>query len=211
MAQEAFARRGTLSPEEQRMAQQQAREASVASGRVGGNAAIAAEIQNREAAQAARRQEAVSMGGLAQQQMLQTEAQRAALRGEAQAAGQGLYGLAQGFYTQPGLSLLSQQPLSYQTGQGMLGLGMGGMKQGTPGLINPDMGLNLGAAERQNMLQAQAANAQASASRSSGLMGALGSIGGGLASGIGAAGGIGAFFGGGGAAAAGGAGAIAAI
>jgi len=93
----------------------------------------------------------------------------------------------------------------------MLGLGLGGMKQGTPGLISPDMGLNLGAAERQNMLQAQMANAQASASRSSGLMGALGSIGGGLASGIGAAGGIGAFFGGGGAAAAGGAGAIAAI
>ena len=183
MAQEAFARRGTLSPEEQRMSQQQAREASVASGRLGGNAAIAAEIQNREAAKAARRQEAVSMGGLAQQQMMQTEAQRAALRGEAQAAGQGLYGLAQGFYTSPGLALLSQQPLSYQTGQGMLGLGMGGMKQGTPGLINPDMGLNLGAAERQNALNASAATQQARASYSSGLFGGLG----GLAQGVGTA------------------------
>ena len=188
MAQEAFARRGTLSPEEQRMAQQQAREASAQSGRIGGNAAIAAEIQNREAAKAARRQEAVSMGGLAQQQMMQTEAQRAALRGEAQAAGQGLYGLAQGFYTQPGLSLLSQQPLSYQTGQGMLGLGMGGIKQGTPGLIQPDVGLNLGAAERANMLQAQAANAQARASYSSGLFSGLG----GIAQGAGAA--LGGFF-----------------
>lgn len=194
MAQEAFGRRGALSPEEQRMAQQQAREASAQSGRIGGNAAIAAEIQNREAAKAARRQEAVSMGGLAQQQMMQTEAQRAALRGEAQAAGQGLYGMAEGFYTRPGLALLSQQPLSYQAGQQMLGLGMGGIKQGTPGLINPDVGLNLGAAERQNKLQAQMANAQASASSSSGIMGALGSIGGGLASGIGAAGGFAAMF-----------------
>ena len=183
MAQEAFARRGTLSPEEQRMSQQQAREASVASGRLGGNAAIAAEIQNREAAKAARRQEAVSMGGLAQQQMMQTEAQRAALRGEAQAAGQGLYGMAEGFYTRPGLALLSQQPLSYQAGQGMLGLGLGGMKQGTPGLINPDMGLNLGAAERQNILSANAATQQARASYSSGLFGGLG----GLAQGVGTA------------------------
>lgn len=178
MAQEAFGRRGALSPEEQRMAQQQAREASAQSGRIGGNAAIAAEIQNREAAKAARRQEAVSMGGLAQQQMMQTEAQRAALRGEAQAAGQGLYGMAEGFYTRPGLALLSQQPLSYQAGQQMLGLGMGGMKQGTPGLINPDVGLNLGAAERQNMLQASMANQQAAASRQAGMMSMLGSIGG---------------------------------
>ena len=176
MAQEAFARRGTLSPEEQRMAEQQAREASAAAGRIGGNAAIAAEIQNREAAKAARRQEAVTMGGLAQQQMMQTEAQRAALRGEAQAAGQGLYGLAQGFYTQPGLALLSQQPLAYQSGQQMLGLGLGGMKQGTPGLIQPDVGLNLGAAERQNMLQAQAANAQARATYSAGLFGGIGQV-----------------------------------
>jgi hypothetical protein len=58
----------------------------------------------------------------------------------------------------------------------MLGLGMGGMKQGTPGLINPDMGLNLGAAERQNALQAQMANAQASATHSAGMMGMFGNI-----------------------------------
>lgn len=180
MAQEAFARRGTLSPEEQRMAQQQAREASAAAGRLGGNAAIAAEIQNREAAKAARRQEAATMGGLAQQQMMQTEAQRAALRGEAQAAGQGLYGLAQGFYTQPGLALLSQQPLAYQSGQQMLGLGLGGVKQGTPGLIQPDVGLNLGAAERQNALNASAATQQARASYSSGLFGGIGSAIGGI-------------------------------
>ena len=120
MAQESFARRGTLSPEEERMAQQRAREASSQAGRVGGNAAISSEILNREAAQAARRQEAVSMGGLAQQQMLQNQQVRAGLRGEAQNATMGLAELAQGFYTRPGFSLLSQTPASYAAGQNSL-------------------------------------------------------------------------------------------
>ncbi len=151
-AQRAQAAAQGVSPEQQRMYQQQAREAAQASGRLGGNAAIASEIMGREKMMAQKRAEAAAAGGRA-------------------------YEAAQGFYTQPGLALLSQQPLSYQTGQGMLGLGMGGMKQGTPGLINPDVGLNLGAAERQNMLQAQAANAQSRASYSSGLFGGLGAIG----------------------------------
>ena len=152
-----------VTPEQQRMYQQTAREGAQAAGRVGGNAALASEIMGRE----------------------QMMAQK---RAEAAQAGQQAYAAAQGFYTSPGLALLSQQPLSYQTGQGMLGLGMGGMKQGTPGLINPDMGLNLGAAERQNMLQAQAANAQAQASYSSGLFGGIGSAVGGIAGGLGAMG-----------------------
>ena len=146
-----------VTPEQQRMYQQAAREGAQASGRVGGNYAIASEIMGRENMMAQKRAEAAQ-------------------------AGQQAYAAAQGFYTQPGLALLSQQPLSYQTGQGMLGLGMGGMKQGTPGLINPDTGLNLGAAERQNILQAQAANAQAQASYSSGLFGGVGSAIGGIAS-----------------------------
>jgi len=58
MADEAFGRRGQLSPEEMRNAQQAAREAAAASGRIGGNAGIAAEAMNRESAMAARRAEA---------------------------------------------------------------------------------------------------------------------------------------------------------
>jgi ABC-type enterochelin transport system substrate-binding protein len=73
-------------------------------------------------------------------------------------------------------------------------MGMGQIGRGTPGLISPDTGLNLGAAERQNQLQAQMANAQMKASQGAGIMGALGSIGGGLMSGAGAAGGFGALF-----------------
>ena len=145
-AQRAQAAAQGVSPEQQRMYQQQAREAAQASGRIGGNSAIAAEVMGREQMMAQKRAEAAAAGGRA-------------------------YEAAQGFYTQPGLALLSQQPLSYQAGQQMLGLGMGGMKQGTPGLINPDMGLNLGAAERQNMLAAASANAQNQATYSSGLMG----------------------------------------
>jgi hypothetical protein len=58
MAQEAFTRRGTLSPEEQRMAQQSARESFGEAGRLGGNFAVASEILNREQALAGRRAEA---------------------------------------------------------------------------------------------------------------------------------------------------------
>jgi hypothetical protein len=149
-----------VTPEQQRMYQQTAREGAQAAGRIGGNYAIASEIMGRENMMAQKRAEAAAAGGRA-------------------------YEAAQGFYTQPGLALLSQQPLAYQTGQGMLGLGLGGMKQGTPGLISPDMGLNLGAAERQNMLAAQSANAQARASYSSGLFGGIGSMVGGAAAGLG--------------------------
>ena len=150
-AQRAQAAAQGVSPEQQRMYQQQAREAAQASGRIGGNAAIASEIMGREQMMAQKRAEAAAAGGRA-------------------------YEAAQGFYTSPGLALLSQQPLSYQTGQGMLGLGLGGMKQGTPGLINPDMGLNLGAAERQNILGASSANAQSSATRNAAMMSAGGAV-----------------------------------
>lgn len=125
MAQEAFARRGTLSPEEQRATQQRARESAISAGRLGGNAAIAAEIQNREAAQAARRQEASGMAGLSSTNLFQTEAQRAALRGEAQRAGAGLYEMGQQFYQQPGLELLRGTPASYTAGSQLAGIGMG--------------------------------------------------------------------------------------
>lgn len=92
MAQEAFARRGTLSQEEQRAAQQTAREASAASGRIGGNSGIAAEVLNRESAMAGRRSEAAGMGQQAyNQQMASAQQQFAnenALFGQRLAGGQ---------------------------------------------------------------------------------------------------------------------------
>ena len=140
-----------VTPQEQRMYEQTAREGFQAAGRLGGNAAVASEIMGREDVLARK-------------------------RAEASQAGMNAYNMAQGFYSQPGLQLLSAQPLSYQTGQHTLGIGLGAIGQGTPQLINPDTGLNLGAAERQNILQAKMANAQAQASYGAGIMGALGSM-----------------------------------
>lgn len=140
-----------VSPQERRSYEQLAREGFQASGRLGGNLNILAEGMGREDILARK-------------------------RAEAAAAGQNAYNLAQGFYTQPGLALLSQQPLSYQSGQQLLGLGMGGIGQGTPQLINPDTGLNLGAAERQNQLQARMATAQNKAAHNSAMMGLIGDV-----------------------------------
>ena len=162
-AERARASAQGVSPQERRGYEQQARESFQASGRLGGNLGIVSEAMGREDVLERKRAEAAQAGGRA-------------------------YDAAQGFYTQPGLSLLSQQPLSYQSGQQMLASGMGQIGRGTPGLINPDMGLNLGAAERANLLQAQAANAQAQASRSAGLFGGIGSAVGGIAGGLGAMG-----------------------
>lgn len=284
MADEAFARRGQLSQEEMRNAQQAAREASAASGRIGSGSQFAAEVLNREQAKAARRGEAYQavqqafgqtataaqeqlareqslygqragnvereiglrqaqygqlasdvernigvrqgqyeqqagnigrnlglLQGLFGQNLSALQQQEAAkqtgmgqffagqaglqsMRGEQAGYYGGLSGLAGSNYLSPGLSILGSQPLSYQTGQQQLGLGLGAIGAGTPQLFSPDAALNLGAAERQNIVNAQAAQAQANAASSAGLMGGLGSAFNGLAGGIGQAGGFGAYF-----------------
>ena len=81
-----------VTPEEQRMYQQTAREAAQASGRLGGNAAIASEIMGRENIMTAKRAEAAQ-------------------------AGQRAYSQAGEFYTNPGLQALRNAPLSYTAGQ----------------------------------------------------------------------------------------------
>jgi hypothetical protein len=152
-AQRAYAASQGISPQEQRGYQQTAREAASAAGRLGGNAAIASEVMGREDVFARKRAEA------------------------AQAA-QNSYNAAQGFYTSPGLNLLSAAPLSYQQGQQFINTGLGAIGSGTPQLFDTSVGLNLGAAQRSNQLAAASANAQAQAARSAGMMSALGSIGG---------------------------------
>jgi len=148
-SQRAYASAQGVTPQEQRMYQQTAREAAQAAGRLGSNAAIASEVMGRE-------------NVLAQK------------RAEAAQAGQQAYNLASQFYTQPGLQLLGSQPLSYQTGQQMMGLGLGAIGAGTPQLFDVGSALNLGAANRQNIVNAQAANAQAQATYGAGLFSAIG-------------------------------------
>ncbi len=148
-AQRALAASQMISPQEQRGYQQTAREGAAAAGRLGGNAAIASEIMGREDVFARKRAEAAQ-------------------------AGQNAYNVAQGFYTQPGLGLLSNAPLSYQQGQQFINTGLGAIGAGTPQLFDTTVGLNLGAAQRSNQLAAATANAQAKAAQQAGIMSSLG-------------------------------------
>jgi hypothetical protein len=150
-SQRAYAAAQGVTPEQQRMYQQAAREGAQAAGRVGGNAAIASEIMGREDIMARKRAEAAQ-------------------------AGQQAFNLAGQFYTQPGLQLLGSQPLSYQVGNQMMGLGLDAIGAGRPQLFDVGSALNLGAANRQNIVGAGAANAQAQASYSSGLFGGIGQV-----------------------------------
>jgi hypothetical protein len=178
LGNEAFARRGYLSPEQMRNAQQEARGAAQAAGRIGGNFGIASEVLNRENALASRRGEAASAGLSAFNQFQAQQGTMGNLRGEAQNANLGAYNMGQQFYSQPGLQLLGSTPLSYQAGQQNLGVGLQQIGRGTPGLFDAGQALNLGATERSNQLAAQQANAQMQAQRNAGIMSAFGQLGG---------------------------------
>ncbi|MEY3060375.1 MAG: hypothetical protein RL000_1727 [Bacteroidota bacterium] len=140
-----------VTPQEQRMYQQTAREAAQASGRLGGNAAVASEIMGRENVLARK-------------------------RAEADAARMGAFNMAQNFYTAPGLQALGSAPLSYQAGQNQLQLGLGAIGSAVPQMINPDTGANLGMANRSNIVAARGAQASATGSALSGLFQAIGNI-----------------------------------
>lgn len=144
-----------VTPQEQRMYQQTAREAAQASGRLGGNAAIASEIMGRENVLARK-------------------------RAEADAARTGAFNMAQSFYTAPGLQALGNAPLSYQAGQDQLKLGLGAIGSAVPQMINPDMGVNIGMQNRANQVAAAGANAQAQSTYASGLFQGIGSAVGGF-------------------------------
>jgi hypothetical protein len=160
-SQRAYASAQGVTPQERRMYQQTAREGAQAAGRVGGNAAIASEIMGREDIMARKRAEAAQ-------------------------AGQQAFNLAGQFYTAPGLQLLGSQPLSYQVGNQMMGLGLDAIGAGKPQLFDVGSALNLGAANRQNQLAAAQANAQAKAMRNAAMWNAIGEVGGSVTKAVGA-------------------------
>lgn len=82
---------------------------------------------------------------------------------------------------------------SLQAGQGVFGQAGYGLNSG-PQYLNPEAGLGYISQQNANQANMYAANVAADASRNAGLMGGLGSLGGGIAQGIGAAGSVGAFF-----------------
>jgi len=128
-AERARASAQGVTPEERRGYEQQAREAFQASGRLGGNLGIVSEAMGREDVMAQKRAEAAR-------------------------AGESAYKMAGQFYTQPGLQILNSQPLSYQSGQQMMGLGLEAIGSGRPQMIDIGTPFNLGASERQNQFQA---------------------------------------------------------
>lgn len=164
-----------VTPEEQRMYQQKAREAAQAAGRLGGNAAIASEIMGREDMMRKKREEAAQAGAQS-------------------------YTMAGGFYTQPGLGLLSQAPLAYGEGKGALATAM---TAGPASSGSFDYNMPLGfAKERAGALDAyNMAKYQADQQRRAGIMNLVGQVGGlalapftgGLSAGLGGALGKGGF------------------
>jgi hypothetical protein len=142
-----------LTPEEQRMSDQSSREAMASRGMLNSNSAIASEVMGRSGVMSQKRQEAAG-------------------------ARSNAFGMAQDFYSAPGLQALGNAPLSYQAGQQQLQMGLGAIGSATPQMINPDAGANLGMQQRSMQTQANIANQSAKASHSAGIFSALGSIGG---------------------------------
>ena len=149
-AERASAAAQGVTPEERRMYQQTAREAAQASGRLGGNAAIAAEVMGRENVMAQK-------------------------RAEADAARQRAFAQAGQFYTAPGLSMLGATPASYGAGTALAGTGLELGQSMSPQLdYNAPIGLGL---QRASALdQQRLAQAQADAQRRSSMFGSIGSL-----------------------------------
>jgi hypothetical protein len=146
-----------LTGQEMRTVQQQAREAAAASGRLGGNAAIASELLGRD----------VMLGQK---------------RAEAQQARQQAFGLGQQFYSQPGLELLGRQPVSSAMALNLLQQGIGSIGEGTPKLFDPSLGINLGLAQLNALTGLESAYMTKNAAERAGNIGLLGDAIGSIAS-----------------------------
>lgn len=144
-----------LSPQERRQAEQMARESYGARGMLDSNASIAGELLNRENILAGKRQ-------------------------EANQARSNAFGMAQDFYTRPGLMQLNRAPASYQAGQQTLGMGLGAIGSATPQMLNPDAAVNMEMQHQANVANYNAAQAGANAQMGAGLLGGLGSLAGGI-------------------------------
>ena len=156
-AQEAERARASaqgVTPQEKRMYEQAAREGFQASGRLGGNAGIAAEIMGREDLMRQKREQAAQ-------------------------AGSNAFNQAGAFYTQPGLQALSEAPLSYNAGQKNLALGLQ-LGPASSGEFDYNMPINLAMNQAGAQNQANMANYSINAANQQAKANAFSSIGGGL-------------------------------
>jgi len=150
---------GPLSPERRRLAEQAARAGSLSRGRIGDESSIASEILNREQF-------------------------RSGLRQEARQAGAGAFGMQRQMAGDLGSAILGRPSAAVGLGGQMIGQAQqGAAGQMGPQLFDPNVGINMALQQRGQDIGYQGAMAQANASKSSGLLGAAGSIIGGMATG----------------------------
>jgi hypothetical protein len=163
---------GPLSPERRRLAEQAARAGSLSRGRIGDESSVASEILNREQF-------------------------RSGLRQEARQAGAGAFGMQRQMAGDLGSAILGRPSAAIGLGGQVLGQAQQGAAGPMgPQLFDPNMGYNVALQQRAQDINYQGAMAQAGAARSSGLMGAVGSIAGGFLGGPAGASIGGAMFGG---------------
>ena len=168
----------SLSPEQERMATQSARAGMAARGMATGNAALGAEILNRDAYASARQDQRRGFAAGVNQMDLARRQRRVGLAGA--------YGDLDPFRQSLGPAFgLGQSTLSTTTGQ--VGNIFGGSLQqaGNVASFNTNMAASQYNSALNNNAALQAAGMQANATNQAGTMGMIGSIGGGLLGGAG--------------------------
>ena len=152
MAQDLYQRSQGLNPEQQRLADQAALQMSQRAGRIGDQSSIASQVLGREQYLSGLRAEAAGMGQ-------QAFNQNRLLAGDI------------------GNTLLGRSSASIGLGQSVLGAAQRGAEgQMGPQLFDPNVGLNMAMQQQTNEVNYGGAMAQASASKSAGMMGAVGSV-----------------------------------
>jgi hypothetical protein len=184
---------GSLTPAEQRAAEQQVRASYAARGMALSPQAISAEVQNRLVNQRQRQMENMSAAmGVNQQLMGERQmgisnlGQMAQLDMSNTAANRGflaqLVGLRQATSSDPFQAILGRPSMAFQSAQGFGQQGMYGTQMAGPSLFNPESSYanNIYGGNQQAQNAANIASAQAKASMIGGIMGGLGSAAGGL-------------------------------
>ncbi len=175
---------GELSPLEQRRAQQSSRQASLARGREMGQGSLYDEMLARQAEELNKQERQVALGS----QLLGQEAgmrgarlgQAAGFIGQEEGIQSGRFGQAFGMNRSLsgdlGATILGRPSYATQLGSQTLGAAQQGAQQPSGAkLYDSNMGLNMAMMDQQNQFGLLGAQAQADASRSAGVMGAIGS------------------------------------
>jgi hypothetical protein len=143
---------GPLSPERRRLAEQAARQGSLARGRIGDESSIAAEILGREQF-------------------------KSGLRAEARQAGAGAFGQQRQMAGDVGMTILGRPSAAIGLGGQMLGQAQAGAAGPMgPQLFDPNVGINMAMQQRSQDINLMGAQAQADAARSAGKSSMFGSI-----------------------------------